>query len=1098
MGSPLLRRFALQRSSLRAQRRLVSTAAPLPQLVAPRDRLGSWSYPGCFHYRRTVAVSSQVDSILPKHLLMEFDKLPNLTWDQDPFLVLFLTPTFARWLLDDQTFLQPALLRLFNLNLQDPDLERSYHALVAVVDRLPTPAHPGRGYRKGRWCAPSPPSPPFSELGFEGMAYTLLNAGQFLPPHIEALHEPMGEGSRQKPGTINIHIDSSIASASETPIPHSVLQLPLANTVFHTGHSSTMFQTLWKKEKGSLALKLVSKEQLQHTSFAWPDWHSTGVQSASLSVPLTPITMPRQIEAGMGNIIRRIQGENSQSITASQELEETVPRYFATKNIPACAMKVWALVIPKDAMVSVTTELVSRFFISDPAAQDVLHLNAAFQELWKKDRPVWNDAVSFAISRGARLHRVLSGGGGWGKKAGLLSLDPDIFYDEPTITSLDSDIDMLELFDVEKSALKEVAEPGEFIQFFVRGPDDLARLNHEVTEHLDDSQTVPIYLELGTIPSTIDNIPNIEQQSHASVKPLKESIHVFHGHFGALSEGGMSIVRVDGHFNGEKGVQTRSKIDVPFSRFIALQLDEKDVSAMIEKKALKRNAKQQAKRLAKKAERAAKVEEIAAEQALTEAPEMRSAPRHPSNSASIRNLASALNSQSIRLAYEDDDTTDAEHQIPDDKVSEDLPRTPFRNPATKSTRSFNKDPKDLPIRRFQNPVPKNTEILEKESTKGINQLEIRGLSNLKPRMKSLSSSLDSEAKSALDPPAIRKVSVTKNTKILEEESAKGLNQFRIHYSNWYPGIKELPSALDSETESTLGSHGIRKVQRIFTGKVEIPQPIPAQKVSERNLNIRYHALKTNVYLDEESRQERIRRKSTKNENVTTTTPLMTPPVTPFEIRIVPTREPENPPTRRTPRRISKNFASLPIKSRLHKIAGSVVPEHLRKVVFTAVWNGRLKRASRSAEAMAADKDADVLMVKVPIQGEDKKYSEDLTEGEKLRARWTAWDRERLRSLRRSAVEPTSLNRTRSRRSSPPESIGSSKASSPGRVRLKKILSPDCIRPRKVPSPDRIIPRKVRAMGPSPEQREKRISDPEVAQLIDEVETWLAWDAKPPS
>ncbi|KAF2503049.1 hypothetical protein BU16DRAFT_555077 [Lophium mytilinum] len=1009
MGSSLLRRFVLQRSFLSAPRCFSSSAAALPQPIEPQEKPDLWSYFGGSKYCRTVVVSSQLDSIQPKHLLMQIERLPSRNRTESPFLVLFLTPTFAHWLSDDQTFLCTALRRLLHFDFRDSHLERSYHALVAVVDRLPVPAYPGRGYKKGQQSTSTSPSPPFSEIGFEGMAYALLDEGQLLTSHLEALHEPMGEVLRQKPGTINIHIDASVASASLTPMPRSVLQLPLANTIFHTGHPSTMFLTSWRKEKGSKDLNLISKEHLQHGSFAWPDLHNYGLQSASLSVPLTPITIPRRIEAGMGNIIRRIQGENSQSFTASQELEETVPRYFAAKNIPARAMKVWALVIPKNLIGPVTAELTSRFFGSDTAAEDVLDLNAAFQELWKNDRPVWNDAVSFAISHGARLHRVLSGGGGWGKKAGLLSLDPETSYDDPTLTSSDSEIDMLELFDVEKSALKEVAEPGEFIQFFVPGPEDIGTLKREVSKHLDDPQTFPVYLELGTIPSTVDHIPDIEQQSRAPIERIENSIHVFRGHFGALSEGGMSIVR--GDFDGKQEVQIRSKIDVALSRFTALQFFKKDeVSAMLDMRTLR-----MAENIAKKAERTAKIEARTASRKLSG-----SASRTSSKSTSIRKLASALTTQSVRFSHEDDNTIDAEHQGHDVEVSEDAPEIPFRNPAIRTTTSPNRDLKNLL------------------------KLRIRRSPFKRVRGQRIGSPL---------------------------------------------------ASLDSEVKFT------RRARGVVTRRVKTAPALPVKNVSEKKSKIRYHVLGTRWIVHEDTRKERIRQRRSGNKNVIV---VKTPSAPPFEIRSYYAREkPKNRPRRRASKGMSRRTGEHPtrpvshgLKSRLHQITGSVVPEQARREVFTAVWERRLKGASERGRAMPSANDKDVLMVKVPIQGEDGKDSREISHGGSLRAQWFQGNRDRIRTIEHSDVPPETLGRTRSIRPSPRNSYGKDKSSQP----VRKMLTNRTNRLRLIKnfSLRRNRPRKVLAIGSSLEQKGRRISDPEVAQLIDEVESWLAWDAKPPS
>ena len=86
-----------------------------------------------------------------------------------------------------------------------------------------------------------------------------------------------------------------------------------------------------------------------------------------------------------------------------------------------------------------------------------------------------------AFSKGCQLRKVLSGGGGWGVKQGLLSLDPDADYEylltEPQATKSTGLEDlylanhrMTDIQDDEnqsKKMFEDIIKPGDTITFFV-------------------------------------------------------------------------------------------------------------------------------------------------------------------------------------------------------------------------------------------------------------------------------------------------------------------------------------------------------------------------------------------------------------------------------------------------------------------------------------------------------------------------------------------------------------------------------------------------------------------------------------------------------
>lgn len=271
----------------------------------------------------------------------------------------------------------------------------------------------------------------------------------------------------------------------------------------------------------------------------------------------------------MGNIVRQVTGPDGTTVAASQELERVVPEFFGARGESPKATAVWALVMSKEIqahVLSITGSMLGR----SPDSDSVEAIGAGKQQwekLWARKPPVWNDLVSEAIAAGARLHRVLSGGGGWGKKAGLLSLDPvantpetpteDVMADDPSDLS---------------SALPSVVRNGEFIQFFASPPETASQPWSDAVKLKRMSRwRKRWHWELGTIPSTADALTAGSWQHDSAAS--KET-YVFRGSFGALTEDGITM---NGHFRspGEEPSKVRkSKVDVPFSRFSMVQVED--------------------------------------------------------------------------------------------------------------------------------------------------------------------------------------------------------------------------------------------------------------------------------------------------------------------------------------------------------------------------------------------------------------------------------------------------------------------------------------------------------------------------------------------
>lgn len=424
--------------------------------------------------------------------------------------------------------------------------EYRIHALCAVVDKLPVSTPITNTRSTLRQSLERTISPPVTEKGQEGLAYATLRVGDSIPTSFSSTQDGV-KAAIDFVGTERLGEEEGYFVDS--------VRLPLANTVFQTGTPATMIYSTWAKAAGSTKLTLEEKRDVSHHSIRM---HlNTKDHSTALSVPLVPLSRPRRVKASMGNILRRVRGPNGKEVSASKELEEIVPSYFKARGEPSQTTTVWALVMDPDSMRKIQKE---RFFLLGglPGSLDQTSEEKLWERLWKKDPPRWNFMIPTALSSGARLHRVLSGGGGWGKKAGLLALDP-----VPTTPSRAEEEpsqfdDPRHLSD----ALQQVTRDGDHVQFFISpsvAPDDkgVAKNPHD---HVWG-------LELGTIPSTSDALPIIPSQTEAT----KNEVTVYRNTFGALAEGGMVLSRNFKHKEEESlSLVGLTTVDVPFSRYSAV------------------------------------------------------------------------------------------------------------------------------------------------------------------------------------------------------------------------------------------------------------------------------------------------------------------------------------------------------------------------------------------------------------------------------------------------------------------------------------------------------------------------------------------------
>ena len=361
----------------------------------------------------------------------------------------------------------------------------------------------------------------------------------------------LGELSFMFDGLATANVPSDLIQPNRSNDRTYTVTLPLAQTLFSTGRATTMQLTCFAPDSDdNNRLRLVHQEELHSAGLTLPFKHAEYNENIALEVsahfPLTPLTPPRRINDCLGNVIRTISAfptfganryrhmkhsQEPKDQTASQELEEAISAYFTRHNIPPEAVEVFALIIPfKGADFAIRDEIKERY-------KSVRSLIQFSGEITRVLTPLTIDqGIRDLIVNGhARLCKVLSGGGGWGEKKGLLSLDPDSYaplklgignkvmkFDEE-IEGLDWPKDELAMG---MKGLKSVVEVGESVMFFLASsksrdaPTKPAnfrlvaiggerRASESWKDIYSPSETRRTYnhLVLGTVPSVMDALP---------------------------------------------------------------------------------------------------------------------------------------------------------------------------------------------------------------------------------------------------------------------------------------------------------------------------------------------------------------------------------------------------------------------------------------------------------------------------------------------------------------------------------------------------------------------------------------------------------------
>ncbi|RCI15137.1 hypothetical protein L249_6961 [Ophiocordyceps polyrhachis-furcata BCC 54312] len=397
--------------------------------------------------------------------------------------VILATPDFYK----DMTQ-SPEAVAHASLQLPFQSSSAPFNVLLAVVDEVPSPSP--------TW----PPPPPQS---------TKKAVSVLCGPRLEEMLPDMW--------------DSCCSASSSSSYPESVaaidfetgdsrVTLPLARTPFLNGKTSTLVAAQYKKTGDFLT---VTKWLLKNRQRVLLPPSSKGT-NLNLWTPLVPITHSRVVTNSFGNIVKAVEVGKTGSVPASMELEkavETVASNRFPSGVPPEPWGVWAMMTPKNSAREAPD--LPPFPLTEPISHNLLM--TASQHLEK------------LCKSGGRLYRILSGGGGWGNKKGLLSLDPQQSHRRPG----DEDDNKMLL----DTGTFEIAPPGSRIQFF-------ATASESSKPKLSGPQ--------GFVVGVPDWPEAVEQKTTDHVDG---SGRLSVGHFGALSSSG---IFVDGSI--------KSKLDTPGSR----------------------------------------------------------------------------------------------------------------------------------------------------------------------------------------------------------------------------------------------------------------------------------------------------------------------------------------------------------------------------------------------------------------------------------------------------------------------------------------------------------------------------------------------------
>ena len=402
----------------------------------------------------------------------------------------------------------------------------------------------------------------FRENGaFEGISI-MLTSSEIATPDLWSTRqwpEEQQSPTVQQTCTLSFEFAGGSVDVGGAPLPYELvppssrrLQLPVSNTIFQNGNTSTLLAQRWTLANASAtepAMLQTKKAYLPQQKVYMKEFaNPNGVTvPCILKLPLTAITPPRTVATSVGNIVRTLIGINEtnedDSTPASTELEICVSRWMESQNHSVQRAYIWALITPPGSPVS------------GLRSRDI--------------------SLQLALESGSRLHRVLSGGGSFGAKQGLLSLDPETGYGEWHQSGFnyndddddDDDDDDSDIESLQRQAFGEVVRQGDTVTFYVFDPAlTLKNQSDDVSlQSCSWSTTTWPSILMATIPSGIDAMP-APAPTERAISDV-QSLYA-RNHFGMASEGmAFTVSRSIDDRSKQMGSPLQTKIDVPYAYY---------------------------------------------------------------------------------------------------------------------------------------------------------------------------------------------------------------------------------------------------------------------------------------------------------------------------------------------------------------------------------------------------------------------------------------------------------------------------------------------------------------------------------------------------
>ena len=401
--------------------------------------------------------------------------------------IFFSTPKLAHLFSQGSNFLTTALSHIYQAGRHD--VSRS--CVVGIVDKLPGAwqiYHQKVNYSEGLV---------FMATSRQMVTTDDTKASESLP--LVCFSSSQGLQNNGKPRSVR------------------VIALPVANTLFVNGRHSTLFRQEWTSTTATTSQDIVSHPRDSQTLLRSVTIDTALNRRAAITmttrIPLVSLTEPRTVKTVVGNIVREVEIEGK-SEPASAELEKAVMK------------------IVKDDSKEDTKVQIFAFLQKSGASHE-----KAFAQ---RQLLFW-----------ARLHKVTGGGGGWGQKRGLLSLDPNQVHPQEEEQSLNFVESLGGDSILSDRQNRTIAKAGEYIRFFQYRDPSHHDYNHQasfgrgkMSWRSDKAENSVIFDYLaGTIPP--QDLPVSMPGTTTDDELHQGTPSVIPDHFGILSEGRLDVMQYD-------------------------------------------------------------------------------------------------------------------------------------------------------------------------------------------------------------------------------------------------------------------------------------------------------------------------------------------------------------------------------------------------------------------------------------------------------------------------------------------------------------------------------------------------------------------------